>query len=155
MKIQAVTVNGRQRAFHIELAGRQLRFPFAKCDPRPGAADRVVFAEPDAELDNDAFTYRLKSGGEGTVHVEQILDYNKDPSYLRDMMVYDLTLEAQRRVAATALSKREVIRRLGTSPTQFYRLLDQTNTSKSVDQMLRLLNALDCDVRFIVQAKSA
>jgi len=71
------------------------------------------------------------------------------------MLVYQLTLEAQKRVAATNLSKREIIRRLGTSATQLYRLLDQTNYAKSVDQLLRLLNVLDCDVEFVVHAKSA
>ncbi len=54
-----------------------------------------------------------------------------------------------------ALSKREIIRRLGTSAAQFYRLLDQTNDTKSVDQMLRLLNVLDCDVDLVVHAKTA
>ena len=39
------------------------------------------------------------------------------------------------------------LRRQGTSPTQLYRLLDQTNYRKSVDQMLQLLQVLDCDVQ--------
>jgi hypothetical protein len=44
---------------------------------------------------------------------------------------------------------------LKTSPPQFYRLLDQTNYRKSVDQLLRLLQALDCDVDVVVREKSA
>jgi DNA-binding Xre family transcriptional regulator len=112
-----------------------------------------VFVDP--ELANEAFTYRLKQGGEGSVHIEQVLDFNKDPSYLRDLLVYQLTLEAQRRVAETSLSKREIVRRMGTSPAQLYRLLDQTNYAKTVDQLLRLLNVLDCDVELVVRAKTA
>jgi hypothetical protein len=53
------------------------------------------------------------------------------------------------------LSRREIIRRLGTSATQSYRLLDQTNYRKSIDQLLSLLHVLDCDVHLIVRAKSA
>jgi hypothetical protein len=117
--------------------------------------DPVVEAFVDPELAHEGFTFRLKSGAEGTVHIEQVLDYNKDPSYLRDMLIYRLTLAAQRRVAGSPLSKRELIRRLGTSPAQLYRLLDQTNYSKSVDQMLRLLTVLDCQVDLVVRAKSA
>ena len=49
----------------------------------------------------------------------------------------------------------EIVRRLGTSATQLYRLLDQTNYRKSVDQLLRLLNILECDVDLVVRAKSA
>ena len=48
-----------------------------------------------------------------------------------------------------------MIRRLGTSATQFYRLLDQTNYRKSIDKLLALLHVLDCDVDLVVRAKSA
>ena len=48
-----------------------------------------------------------------------------------------------------------VIRRLGTSATQFYCLLEQTNYRKSIDQLLSLLQVLDCDVEVVVRAKSA
>jgi hypothetical protein len=58
-------------------------------------------------------------------------------------------------VAAGSLSKRELCRRLGTSATQLYRLLDQTNYGKSIDQVLRLLRALDCDVDLVVRARTA
>ncbi len=91
----------------------------------------------------------------GNHQVEQVLEYNQDPGYLRNLLLYRLTLEAQKRVEGSPLSKREIIRRLGTSATQFYRLLDQTNYRKSVDQVLNLLQVLDCDVDLVVRAKSA
>jgi len=69
--------------------------------------------------------------------------------------LYKLTIEAQKRLQASGLSKREVIRRLGTSASQFYRLLDQTNYRKSVDRLLSLLHVLDCDVDLVVRAKTA
>ncbi len=56
---------------------------------------------------------------------------------------YRLTLEAQKRIKESRLSKREIIRRLGTSTAQLYRLLDQTNYRKSVDQMLAPLQVLN------------
>ena len=59
------------------------------------------------------------------------------------------------RLEASPLSKREIIRRLGTSPAQFYRLLDTTNYRKSVDKMLALLQVLGCEVEVIVREKSA
>jgi Cro/C1-type HTH DNA-binding domain len=58
-------------------------------------------------------------------------------------------------VAESPLSRREIIRRLGTSATQFYRLLDQTNYGKSVDQLVSLLQVLDCEVDLLIRAKSA
>jgi len=89
------------------------------------------------------------------VHVEQVLEYNQDPSHLRDILLYRLTLEAQKRVAKSPLSKREIVRRLGTSAAQLYRLLDQTNYRKSVDQVLVLLQVLNCDVDLVVRTKTA
>jgi hypothetical protein len=74
---------------------------------------------------------------------------------LRNLLLYKLTLEAQKRVAVSALSKREIVRRLGTSAAQLYRLLDQTNDRKSIDQLLLLLNVLECDVDLVVRARSA
>ena len=70
-------------------------------------------------------------------------------------MIYKLTIEAQKRVKGSTLSKREIIRRLGTSTAQFYRLLYQTNYKKSLDQLLSLLQILDCDVDFVVQERVA
>jgi predicted DNA-binding transcriptional regulator AlpA len=106
-------------------------------------------------LGREGFTYVLKSGKEGTVHSEQVLEYNQDPHYLRDALLYKLTIEAQNRVEASPLSKRELIRRLGTSATQFYRLIDQTHYRKSVDQLLSLRHVLDCDVDLLVRTKTA
>ena len=53
------------------------------------------------------------AGPKGVVHIEQVLEYNRDSSYLRDALLYRLTIEAQRRVEASALSKREIVRQLG------------------------------------------
>lgn len=155
MKIRSVTANNRKKAFEVKTHSRVLAFPYAKADPKPSASDPVAQAVVDKELGREGFVYILESGREGTVHVEQVLEYNQDPAYLRDLLLYKLTIEAQKRVDASGLSKREIVRRLGTSAAQLYRLLDQTNYRKSVDQVLNLLHVLDCDVDLIVRAKTA
>lgn len=155
MKIRAVKPNNRRKAFEVTTARWRLLLPFARLEVPPTSDDPVVSARVDRELGAEGFTYTLKSGREGTVHIEEVLEYNQDPDYLRDLLLYRLTLEAQKRIDASPLARREIIRRLATSPTQLYRLLDQTNYRKSVDQMLRLLQVLDCDVDLVVRAKSA
>lgn len=155
MKIRGVQINTRRRAFEIRTSSRRFVMPFVKVDPRPTAADPVVRAFIDKEIGSEGFGYVLRSGRQGTAHIEQVLEYNKDPDHLRDQLLYKLTLEAQKRVAASRLSRRELIRRLGTSATQFYRLLDQTNYRKSVDQLVSLLQILDCDVQLVVRSKTA
>jgi hypothetical protein len=155
MKIRNVKANNRRKAFEVTAAGTRLMFPFARLEVQPTPDDPVAKVYVDRELGAEGFTYLLESGREGTVHIEDVLEYNQDPDHLRDLLLYRLTLEAQKGVASTSLAKREIIRRLGTSPTQLYRLLDQTNYRKSVDQMLRLLQVLDRDVELVVRAKSA
>lgn len=155
MKIRSVKANNRRKTFEFRTASRILDFPYAHADPAPESGNLVAHAYVDSELDREAVTYALKSGAEGTIHIEQVLEYNQDPGYLKDQILYELTITAQELVDASDLSKREIIRRLGTSASQFYRLLDQTNYRKSVDQMLFLLHALDCDVELVVKAKSA
>jgi predicted XRE-type DNA-binding protein len=155
MKIQSITHNNRKKAFQVKASKKLFQLPYSRVDPQPGAADPIARVFVDKELGNEGFTYVLESGKKGTVHGEQILEYNQDPHYLRDALLYKLTIEAQKRVEASALSKREIIRRLGTSATQFYRLLDQTNSRKSVDQLLSLLHVLDCDIELLVRTKAA
>lgn len=155
MKIQSVSCNNRKKAFQVKSSKGMLLLPYSKIDPRPSGSDPITRVFVDKELGGEGFTYVLKSGKEGTVHSERVLEYNQDPHYLRDALLYKLTIEAQQRVKKSPLSKREIVRRLGTSATQFYRLLDQTNYRKSVDQILLLLHVLECDVDLQVRPKTS
>lgn len=154
MKIRKVTANNHKKSFEVTTYRRTYTFPYAKLREKSSPPYRVKEAYIDPELGNEAFTYVLESGAEGTVHIDHVLEYNQDPSFLRDLLLYKLTLEAQKRVAGSPLSKREMIRRLRTSATQFYRLLDQTNYRKSIDQMLSLLHILDCEVDLVVKDRA-
>ena len=87
--------------------------------------------------------------------MDHVLDYNEEPGYMRDLLLHNLTVEALKRLETTSLSKREIIRRLGTSPAQFYRLIDPTNYRKSVDKMLSLLQVLGCEVDLVVRDRKS
>jgi hypothetical protein len=154
MKIRNVSANNRRKAFEIEVRDDLLLFPYARLRIRPERQNRVVEVYVDPELGREAFTYVLENGEEDSVHIDEVLEYNEDPDYLRNLLLYKLTVEVQERVSASQLSKREIIRRLGTSASQFYRLLDQTNYRKSLGQLLALLHVLDCDVDLVVRNRS-
>ncbi len=102
------------------LLERQVRLLEAEHSRLPDttAEDPIAHVSVDRELGAEGFTYALRSGQEGTVHVEDVLEYTQDPDHLRDL------------------------------------LLDQTNDRKSVDQLLRLLQVLDCESQLVVLAKS-
>ena len=153
MKIRSVNYNNRKKAFEVKTSTRTFQLPFSQVEPQPTVTDPITRIFVDKELGREAFTYILNSRQEGTVHIEQILAYNQDPDYLRDALLYKLTIEAQRRVEASPLSKREIVRRLRTSAAQLHRLLDQKNYRKSVDKLLSLLNVLGCDVDLLVRSK--
>jgi len=155
VKISSVTANNRRKVFEVATRRGQWPFPYSKAEPSPAASDPLVRLYIDPELGREGFTYLLASGAEGSVHIDHVLDYNEEPGYMRDLLLHNLTCEALDRIEASPLSKREIIRRLGTSPAQFYRLIDPTNYRKSVDKMLALLQVLDCEVEVVVRRKSA
>lgn len=64
-----------------------------------------------------------------------------------------MTVEAKRAADESELSKGELIRRLGTSASQLYRLLDPTFYGKSIEQMLALLRVLGRDVELVVHPR--
>ena len=156
MKIRSVTSNNRRNEFTVVTrSGATYTFPYPESDPCPNSDDRLVEAFVDKELGNEAITYILESGEEGSIHIEQILEYNKDPKYLAELLTYKLTLEAKEGVESSGLSMRQIAKRLKTSVPQLYRLLDPVNTRKSMSQLVALLHVLNCDVDLVVKKKVA
>jgi hypothetical protein len=154
VKIVKVEQNNRRRRFEVRTRGHSFGFPYAISDPRPTSDDPVAEVYVDPELGREAFTYRLESGAEGSVHIDAVLEYNRDPAYLADLTLYRLSLQARERFDVSGLSVREVSARLGTSPTQLYRLLDPTNYGKSLRQLFALLSLLGCDVDVSVSERT-
>jgi len=146
MKILDVEANNRRRVFEVRTRRETYVFPYAKADLPATTTDRVTDAFVDPELGREGFTYRLASGAEGSIHIDAVLEYNDDPSYMAELTLYRLTQEARTRFEQSGLSAREIARWLGTSPTQLYRLLDPTNYAKSVRQLIALLYLLGCEV---------
>jgi len=151
MKIRSLKMNNHKKAFELRTYKDRYEYPYAMLDTQPTDEDRIVNAYIDPDLGNEAITYELTSGAEDTIHIDRILEYNRDPSYMRDLLLYKLTIEAKKLVESSPVGIRELGRRLGTSPTQIYRLLDEENTRKSLDRVFELLSVLQCriDIRSI------
>ena len=147
MRIKSVVANNRKRAFDITVQPKaNFEFPFSKLSLIPTIKNPIVHVAPDSELGFTGFTFTLKDGAEDIVLMDQVLEYAQDPEFQRKALLFKMTMEAKTRIDQLKVKKRELIRRMNTTPTQFYRLLDQTNTHKTIDQMVKLLNALDCSV---------
>jgi len=156
MKIRSVKINNRRKEFTVRnYSGLQFTFPYSKSDPHPDSKNRIEEVFVDKELANEAITYVLQSGDEGSIHIEQVLEYNEDPAYLAELLTYKLTLEAKQRIESSGLSRRQIAKRLNTSLPQLYRLLDPANTRKSMNQLVTLLHVLNCNVDMVVKRKDA
>ena len=152
MKIRSVSANNRKSEFLVVVrSGDEYAFPYSKADPRPSSDDPVDQVVVDKELGSEAFTYLLRSGEEGSVHIDHVLEYNEDPQYLADLLTYKLSIEAQKQVERSALSRRQLAKQLNTSVPQLYRLLDPSNTKKSMKQLITLLHILDYDVDVVLK----
>jgi len=156
VKIRKVTANNRKREFSIVTwGGAEYIYPYSRSADPLSANDPIEQLFVDKELGNEAFTYVLASGKEGSIHIEQVLEYNEDPKYLADLLTYKLSIEALKGLESSSLSRRQIAKRLNTSVPQLYRLLDPANTSKSMKQIVALLHILDRDVELVVKKKAA
>jgi hypothetical protein len=152
VRITSVTDNYRKKALEVVAGGKSFDFPYEKLRLRPNAANRVAEAAPDPEIGNEAFTYRLQSGEEDTVHLDAVLEVNQDPEYLQGLLLHRLTVEARAALKSRRLGVRAIARRLRTSPSQVYRLLDANQSKKSLGQLLALLSMVDREVELVVRA---
>lgn len=149
MKIKSATFNNRMKRVEIFTSSKDhFTLPFSKLELIPTAQNPIKVFYIDKELAYKGITYVLESGEEDSVLLDQFLDYNEEPEYMRKATLYNLTCQAQDLLKKSRLSKRELARKLKTSPAQLYRLLDQTNYSKTIDQMMKLLGSLGYTVEF-------
>jgi hypothetical protein len=146
VKISKVKINNRKNCFEIFVKEKMFHFPYSQLRLKPSEHHRIGKVFADEELSGEGFTYILSNGQEDTIHIDQVLEYNEDPNYQRETLLFQLTVKAQEILKTHRIRKREIIRRLHTSPAQFYRLMDSTNTHKTIDQMIRLLSALNCPI---------
>ena len=151
MNIRSIKANNHKKVFEVRTYKRAYDYPYAKLDLRPTNANPLADVFVDDELGNEAFTYTLTSGDEDTIHIDRVLEQNRDPAYMRDLLLYKLTIEAKKQVKESGLSVRNISKMLGTSATQYYRLLDAENYRKSMDQMMNLFAVLGCDVDLTVR----
>ncbi len=150
MKITFVEADNRKREFLVRVGrSKQYNFPYSKAEPEI-EREQVTRAEIDPELGAEAVRFETESGKSYWFHIEQVLEYHSDPGYLADLLLYQLTVECEKRVETSGLSRRQIARRLGTSVPQLYRLMDTTNYNKSMKQMVSLLTVLGAEVALTV-----
>jgi hypothetical protein len=154
VKITKATANPRKRAVEVTAGRRAYEVPYSRLPVEPTRDDPIEELFVDRELGREAFTYRLRSGAEESMHLDAVREIVQEPEYLRDLFLHKLSVEVQKGLATTPLGKREIARHLGTSPAQLYRLLDPEPGHKSLGQLLALLDLLGREVDVVVRPKA-
>jgi len=143
----------RARAFIIHLGQRKVLYPFALLDPKPSVKDRYVRSYGDENLGQRAIWYVLQSGKQGFLTAEQVLTFYREPSDVKGDVLWALTKAAIEHIKNTALSRRQILKRMHTSSAQLDRILDASNVRKTVDGVLALLEVLGYEVEVTVRRK--
>jgi hypothetical protein len=154
LKIRSVRADPRRRAFAVTTAHDTYELPWSQLDVVPSHADPVVHAAPDPETGREAFTYRLASGAEDSVLLDQVLWFASDPDVRHEHLLHELTCSAIDSFAASGRTKRSVARQLRTSLAQIARILDPANRRKSIDQLVRFHAAVGRTIDFRVRRAS-
>lgn len=150
MKIESVVANARKREVELKVGENAFTFPYARLRVVPTSDDPIVHIFADPELGHEAFTYKLDSGREDTVHLDAVREVNLDPDYFCETLLHRLSMEAKAGLEKSGLGKRQVARQLKTSPAQLYRLLDPGDSTKSLRQLIHLLLLVGRRVEFTV-----
>mgnify|MGYP003667377322 FL=1 len=145
--IKSVNVNNYAKKITIEVKRAVYIMPFAKLMTKPTRNNPIIEIFVDQELAGEAVTYMLKNGEVDSIPLDAFLDYNRNPDYLKKIFLFEMTNVALNKLKSTQISKNEICKRLRTSPSQLARLLDPTNTKKTMDKMLELLVILGADVQ--------
>ncbi|MDO8518703.1 MAG: hypothetical protein Q7T11_00895 [Deltaproteobacteria bacterium] len=154
MKIKKVQVNNSKKCLEVATTKAKWALPFAKLRLIPTPENRIKTIYVDKELGNEGITYTLESGEEDSVPLDAFLDYNREPEYMRKALLHNLTCFALEYIEKSGLSKREIARKMSTSPAQLYRLLNTANYAKTIDQMAKLLYCLGYDLELKTRPSS-
>ena len=152
MKIKRVLPHEKKRAFIVQVGAKSYEVPFSAFSVSPTKRDPLTSVSVDKDLGGMGFTFRLRSGAEETMLLDQVLDMHHDPEVARKRTLYELTCLAQETVRRSNLTKRAISRRLSCTPTHLYLLLDQTFYSKTIDQMVKLLSVLGVELTWRASA---
>lgn len=146
MKIHRILANNRKKVFVIDSTKGTYELPYNLLPFPPTKEDPLVSVIADPELAKEAFTYKLRSGIEDSVHMDSVLYHSKDPEYLCNLMLHNLTCKALDKLKEKKISKRQLARQMKTSPQQIQRLLNTAFYGKTIDQMIKLLHVLGVTV---------
>lgn len=152
-KIRTVSFSNRKREFYVGVGKELYVVSYSYFSPSIFEGAIIAKAAPDPEQGNTGVEFHLKSGEVGWFHLDHVLAYVGDPEYWRKMTLYNVSLKAQKLFQEKKMSVRGLARAMNTSTAQIYRLLNQANYDKTLDQMFKVIKILGGDVHVDITSK--
>ena len=135
-----VAYDNKKRVFHLEYTtDLKLDCPYSAL----GIRNKVVEAGPDSEVGGHSFYFVLDNGKKDYVPYDQPLHIVQNPEYVKEQALYEDTRQLNEFIEKAGISKRELARRLGTSMSQLFRLLDAPNYKKELSRLIEIAAMMD------------
>lgn len=134
-RFKRVVFDNKKRVFRLEYtSGLRIECPYFSL----GIRRKVVDARPDPETGGHSFAFTLDDGTTDYVPFDQPLHIARNPEYVKEQTLYEMTKQLNEFIRREGISKRGLARRLKTSPAQLARLLDPTNYRKSMSRLVEI-----------------
>ena len=141
-KFKKVEFNNKKKIFRLTYnSNLMVECPYVAL----GIKEKVIDAGPDKEVGHHSFYFVLENGKKDYVPFDQPLYISNNPDYMRQELMFELTMKIQYMIENAGISKRELARSLKTSVTQINRLLDQTNYNKDLSRLIQIAALLNYD----------
>ena len=146
-KIKFARANNRKKAIIIRTSNTEMLLPYSKLNFKPTINNKIVDVYPDKEIKNEGIIYCLKDGTKDSIHIDVFLHFNKNPEYMKEIALYELTMKLQKQREKLKIPISKLAQQLNTSKKQINLLLDQTNSKKTMDSMLDLACMLGVELK--------
>ncbi len=144
-KFKLVRFNNKKKVFHLTYtSGLEIECPYSALS----IEKNVIEAGPDKEVGNHCFYFILEDGEKDYITHDQPLYIIRHPDYVREEVLYNVTVELQHIIVLKKIPKRELARRLNTSVTQVNRLLDQTNYNKDLSRLIEIATIIGYEFKW-------
>ena len=108
MKVQKVKANNRAKRLELTTRRGVYHFPYAQLRPCPGTDNKIVTVDVDAELAREGVTYTLQDGSEQSVLLDEVLYFNEEPAFMRQLLLRQASAMAAKLLGRTPLSRRQI-----------------------------------------------
>ena len=151
-KLKKIEFNNRKKEFDVFYkSGQKVTLHFGQL----GIQSNLLAAGVDPESKGIAFFYKTETGAEDFVPYDIPLILAKDPDYLFQIEVEELTADIKKKMESKGITKKFLARSLGTSDIQIQRLLNADNPNKNFLQLNKIAHILGLNLSLKLQKMAA